>query len=135
MNQMPFVHLGLQTICCHKKVFDDDFHMLDKEIDVFLEFDSLCDFSLLFFEFYSKQNRAIVDQCNYIIEYNVITDDSHMQDIMLYHQAYLFIFLHKESYEYQELINSLILLGENVDRSIKHPPQDSLQAMFQKMKI
>ena len=104
------IYEALYNICCEKLVWDDEFYLQQKDIPHYLNIDNIMDFSYLFYLYFEERRLSTYDNCKHIYEKIVLTDDIPFEDVILYHNSYLFLY-YIETYEYyMDIISKLVLL-------------------------
>ena len=105
------------TLCCdHLRMSDATFTLENRERKTFLGVKNVMEFSAILHDhFMSTGNRhsgTLIQSAEHIIRHKVLTDDSPEEDIHIFFNAYVFLFITNDVTANADLIQDIIGLSE-----------------------
>jgi hypothetical protein len=136
-NIYPMIYERLYNVCCEKLVWDDEFYLQQKDIPHYLNMDNIMDLSYLFYLYFEEKKLGTYDNCYHIYEKMVLTDDSPFEDVILYHNAYLFIYFIEIQEYFMDMISKCIILGKEYKKMQEENTYDMfvLQQSFRSIRL
>ena len=110
----------IRRLCENLMLFDMDHVIQENEIKFLTKMETVMDLSYFFYEYFILGKEERVSHMNHILDSQHITDDSDMNDILIYHHAYLFLEMMSNTSNYQELIEMLVYLGRYYEEYHHH---------------
>ncbi len=107
------VKRALIEISYRKHGLDTEYLMNPNELKEYMKMENLMDLSYFFFQYYSLGEHSILQQMEDILDRQLVTDDSDIEDVIIYHHAYYFLHFTQMPEYYEELIEKLCQMGSN----------------------
>lgn len=107
------VKSGIAICCDHIRMADASFTMQNSERKSFLGVKNVMEFSAMLSDHMGALFRStLVQSAEHIIRHKVITDDSPEEDIHIFFNAYLFLYIVNDMTSNQELIKDILSLSD-----------------------
>jgi hypothetical protein len=117
------VGLEIRSLCEKSMLFDMDHVIQENEIKYLTRVEAVMDLSYFFYEYYVLGKEERVENMNHMLDSMMITDDSDLTDILIYHHAYLFLEMMSNTSLYQDLIERMVYLGGFYEEYHTHKKQ------------
>jgi hypothetical protein len=129
---------GIRELCERLMLFEMDHPIFIHEVDYLTKNDAVMDLSYILYQYFVLNKEGIIENMNHILDSQMITDDSDMNDVVIYHHAFLFLELNSNTSLYQGLIEEMVYLGgfyEEYDQHKKEFEEFELMNSFGGMNI
>ncbi len=130
--------MGIRELCERLMLFEMDHPIMIHEVEYLTKVEAVMDLSYILYQYFSLGKEGIVENMNHLLDSQMITDDSDMNDVIIYHHAFLFLELNSNTSLYQGLIEEMIYLGGFYDEYNRHKKEfDEIEFMnsLQELKI
>ena len=111
-------HIG--ELCERFNIFEMDHPFMVHEIEYLKSMDSVMDLSYIVYQYFELGKEGIIENMNHVLDSQMITDDSDMNDIAIYHHAYIFLELNSNTSLYQGIIEEMNYLGKFYEDYFTH---------------
>ncbi len=107
------VKAGITLCCDHLRMADATFTLENRERKTFLGVKNVMEFSAILHDHFANHFRStLIQSAEHIVRHKVITDDSPEEDIHIFFNAFVFLFITNDVTANADLIQDIISLSD-----------------------